>query len=519
MRTIGDIPYLGARRYGNQEAVVMGDTRLSFIDLDDRSTRIASALISRGIRPGDRVAIMSENSVEVIEAFFGIVKAGAVAVMMNFRYGALELRHVLTDTSPALIFTSGKYIESIHAALAEIGHDTATIGLDGEGQESMAGMRQAELSSPLPDVDPASAAMILFTSGTTGRPKAVVTTHDADMRLLPFFGIEGDLGPRDVVLVCMPLFHGAGLVIQTLSALYFGAKVVVNGASFIPAEVLQTFEDEGVTLTLWAPTLLAMLTASDPSDTALIERPIKIWYGSSSITERVFADARQAFPAARFYQLYGSTESTIAAVLRPEEHDSHPGATGRAILGADVRIVDSEGNLVEPGAVGHLLIRSPMLMHSYFGNPEATAETLQNGWLHSGDFALAGEAGFFTIVGRASDRIVTGGENVYPDEVEGVLVEHPAVGEVSVFGVADHTYGQRVAVAVVPLGDTVPTLEELQGFAATSIARYKLPRTLLILQSLPRNASGKVLRRSLIEMAEAKAKAGMNADGESPWKS
>ncbi|MGT2464107.1 AMP-binding protein [Sinomonas atrocyanea] len=349
--------------------------------------------------------------------------------------------------------------------------------------------------APLPAVDPSSVATILYTSGTTGHPKGVLATHDATMRLLPMYGVEGGLQREDVMLVCMPLFHGGGLVIQALAALFFGATVVLFGRGFDPEKVLALVRAEKVSITLWPPTMLAMLAASGQPPSQGIR---SIWYGSSSITPAVLAQARAMFPAAGFFQWYGTTEATSIAILRPEDHDAHPGATGREILTADVRIIDLDGNDVPVGGTGEVVLAATgTVMVGYFNNPAATEAAIRDGWMYTGDIAEVHEDGYFTIIGRGSDMIVTGGENVYPAEIEGVLAEHPLVQDAAVFGVADEVYGQRVAAAVVVTGHI--EAEELQKYVGDRIARYKVPRELHVLDALPRNASGKVLRRHLVE--------------------
>lgn len=497
MRVIGDIVRLAAKRDQQREAVVMGDRRLSYGELHAGSDMVARALVAAGdLHPGDRVAIMAENQVEFVEVLFAVAKAGAILVPLNFRYGPQELDYVLGDVDPVVVFAGSGYVEAVAEAVRRSGVRAQMVTLHGNGPGTLEGLRdQGDLGTELPEVDPFSIATILYTSGTTGHPKGVLATHDATMRLLPMYGIEGGLRADDVMLVCMPLFHGGGLVIQALSALYFGATVVLFGKGFDAARVLDVVSEENATIALWSPTMLAMLAASGLPASHSIRT---IWYGSSSIAERVFADAAAMFPAADFYQWYGTTEATSIAVLKPADHVLHPGATGREILTADVRIVDAHGADVRPGSVGEVIVAaSGTVMVGYYNNLTATAEAIRNGWLHTGDFAEVLDGGYFTIVGRGSDLIVTGGENVYPGEIEDVLLEHPLVQDAAVFGVPDEVYGQRIGAAVVV---TEPVeLAALQDHVGSRIARYKVPRDLFVVESLPRNASGKVLRRSLVE--------------------
>ncbi len=492
MRVIGDIARLGARRHPEKPAIVMGDRRLDYRALDAAADALAGALAGRGIGPGARVALLAENCVEFLEVAFGVLKSGAALVPLNFRYGPQELDHVLADVAPTLLVAGPGYEEAAASSIARAAPGTSLVTIQGVGAGSLDALRRETPAVP-PELDPGSVATILYTSGTTGRPKGVMATHDATMRLLPMYGIEGGLSRDDVVLICMPLFHGGGLVIQALSALYFGATVVLSGKGFNPRAVLDLVEDEGVTLTLWTPSMLALLTQHPDAAPSPIR---SIWYGSSSITETVFTAARRMFPRAEFSQWYGTTEATSIAILRPSDHETRPRATGRAITGAEVRVVDESGSDVAPGEIGEIVVAATgTVMTGYYGNPAATADTIRDGWLHTGDYAEIDTDGYFTIVGRGSDLIVTGGENVYPNEIEEVLAEHPAVVEVAVFGVPDEVYGDAIAAAVVASGDL--DLEELRALVGERLARYKIPRVVRVVDQLPRNASGKVLRRAL----------------------
>lgn len=493
MRVIGDIARLGAKRYPTRAAVIMEDRRVDFATLDTSSGAIASALGRGGVGAGDRVAILAENCIEFVEVAFAVAKSGATFVPLNFRYGPQELDYVLADVSPSVVFAGAGYMAAVEESLRRTGLTSQVVALHEDAPLTLSSMRE-ESASELPYVDPQSTATILYTSGTTGRPKGVMASHEATIRLLPMYGTEGGLTGDDVMLVCMPLFHGGGLVIQALSALFFGATIVLFGKGFAPSKVLDVVRKQSVTITLWTPTMLAMLTRSEEITPSRVRT---IWYGSSSITENVLADATRMFPDASFYQWYGTTEATSLAVLRPEHHPDRPRATGREIVLADLRIVDEDGVDVAPGEVGEIVVAAHgTVMQGYYNNPEATAATIRDGWLHTGDHAVADPEGFFTIVGRSSDLIVTGGENVYPGEIEEVLTEHPEVVDVAVFGLPDEVYGEVVAAAVVVKAPVEH--DELRESVAARLSRYKIPRVIRTVDTLPRNASGKVLRRDLV---------------------
>ncbi|WP_051792425.1 class I adenylate-forming enzyme family protein [Amycolatopsis jejuensis] len=486
----------GARRFGDRVAVRMGDQALTYAELDQEADALAAAFAGLGVRPGDRVAILAENCVEFVVVAFAAMKAGAWFVPLNFRYGPDELSYVLRDIAPRVVVAGPGY------AAAVAGEAPRLVVLD--EAESGLGVPYADLvksgPGPVDLAEPDAVATVLYTSGTTGAPKGVLATHDATVRLLPVYAVEGDLRGGDVMLISMPLFHGGGLVIQLFPALAFGATVVLSGRGFTADNVLSLVERERVTITLWSPTMLAMLVRDDNLSRYDTSSLAKIWYGSSSIAGTVLARAREAFPRAGFFQWYGTTEATTIAVLRPEEHLERSDQTGREVFLVDARIVDADGAEVPVGEIGEVVVSSTGTgMVGYHAKPEATASAIRDGWLHTGDLAQRGTGGYFTIVDRMSDLIISGGENIYPREVEEVLHGHPAVAEASVFGVPDEVYGEAVAAAVVFRPGVEADCAELRAYVGERIARYKRPSTVVAVEELPRNASGKVLKRALRE--------------------
>ncbi len=511
VRTLTDVTRRGARRFADRTAVSTGGSALTYAELDRDADRLSAAFRELGVRRGDRVAILAENCVELVVVAFAAMKAGAWFVPLNFRYGPEELSYVLADTTPRVVVAGPGYAGALDAALpAE--RPALVVVDDGEavtGRLPYRDLLAAHTGAAPEDLsEPGDIATVLYTSGTTGFPKGVLATHDATVRLLPVYAIEGDLGAGDVMLISMPLFHGGGLVIQLLPALALGATVVLTGRGFSADGVLELVERERVTVTLWSPTMLAMIlrdadvTAHDTGSLT------KIWYGSSSIAATTLERAREAFPQAGFYQWYGTTEATTIAVLRPEDHRDRADQTGREVYGVDARIVDPSGTEVAVGQTGEVVVSAAgTCMVGYHHQPEATAEAIRDGWLHTGDLAVRGTDGYFTIVDRISDVIISGGENIYPREVEEALHSHPAVAEASVFGVPDEVYGECVAAAVVLVPGAEATAEDLGVHVAERIARYKRPTRWRLVDQLPRNASGKVLKRALRDQLGARAEA------------
>ncbi|MGI5132333.1 class I adenylate-forming enzyme family protein [Pseudonocardia sp. CA-107938] len=501
MRTLTDVTRRGARRFADRTAVSTSGSALTYAELDRDTDRLSAALRELGVRRGDRVAIMAENCVELVVVAFAAMKAGAWFVPLNFRYGPEELAYVLADTTPRVVVTGPGYTDAVEAALPQ---DRPTVVAVDDREATRGRLSYRDLLAAHHDAapedlsEPLDIATVLYTSGTTGFPKGVLATHDSTVRLLPVYAIEGDLGEGDVMLISMPLFHGGGLVIQLLPALALGATVVLTGRGFSADGALDLVEQERVTVTLWSPTMLAMIVRDADVAAHDTSSLTKIWYGSSAIAAATLERARRAFPRAGFYQWYGTTEATTIAVLRPDDHRDRAAQTGREAYGAHVRIVDPSGTDVAVGETGEVVVSTAgTCMVGYHHRPDATAEAMRDGWLHTGDLAVRGTDGYFTVVDRIDDVIISGGENIYPREVEEALHSHPAVAEASVFGVPDEVYGAAVAAAVVLVPGAEATAEELGAHVAGRIARYKRPTRWQLVDQLPRNASGKVLKRAL----------------------
>jgi len=349
---------------------------------------------------------------------------------------------------------------------------------------------------PAVDVDADSPAMIMYTSGTTGFPKGVLYSHASFLGVYHGVVIEGDMRHDDVVMVTMPLFHNGGLNVLLQPALMLGATAVIMAKGFDPDATLEAVARDRVTLTMWVPTMLAMLARRGigSHDTSSLKT---LWYGSSPIAAPVLAAAREMFDAG-FYQWYGQTETGMNSVLRPEDHAQRSQCTGREMFNAELRIVDGDGRDVPVGGVGEIISAQRCQgMIGYWKNEEATRATIRDGWIYTGDLARVEGDGYFTVIDRKRDMIISGAENIYPKEIEDLLVTHPAVSEVAVFGIPDDIYGESVAAAVVRKEGHEVDEQEIIAFCATRLASYKKPRRVEFVAELPKNATGKVTKHVL----------------------
>ncbi len=546
MLVVGDLSRLNALRYPRKPALIMNRVELTYADLDRRSNRLAHALAASGIGVGDRVGLLAYNRLDYAVVTQAVAKCGAILVPMNFRFGAEEIRHVLTDAEPKALLLEPSFGRAAREAIAKgapaprlvrldlagpesgnagervkagassgdgpgaravgseaVGGDTV-VGADALGADvpSAEDLAQGHPDSPpRQEVDPQSPCVIMYTSGTTGFPKGVLVSHATYFKMYLATAIETRMRHDDVYLMAVPLFHAAGLNMALHQSLFMGSTGIIHRGSFDPEVIFSLIEAHRITLAILVPTTLAMLAFHPRIGQYDLSSLDKIFYGSMPITPPTLAKAREMFPRARFNQLYGSTEAGMVSVLRSEDHERWSQTTGRQALLTESRIVDERGQPVPVGGIGEVIVNQrTMGMIGYWRNAEATREAVRDGWIYTGDLARVEPEGFFTLVDRRKDVIISGGENIYPKEVENVLATHPAVREVAVFGVPHPLYGETVCAAVALWPDRTATAEQIEEHCKERLASYKRPRRVEFLDALPRNASDKVQKRILRRM-------------------
>ena len=497
----GWVHHWAAQRPGTV-AVRHGPASVTYRQLAGRVLTTASALAERGIGPGDRVAFCALNRVEYLDLLFGCARLGAILVPLNNRLTEAEHRFQLDDADPALVLGADGFADQLRRAAP----DRAVVDLDREplvaGMAGPSGPLRptpAAGSGPgprwLPDTTP---LLMVYTSGTTGRPKGAVHTQ----RSLLFTVLNGvahqDLSAADVVLTFLPLFHVGGLNVQTLPALYAGGTVELV-TRFDPDLVLRLIRERRPTQTLAVPTTLAALVGHPDFAATDLGCLRGVNSGSSVVpTHLIRALLDRGVPVG---QVYGATETgPTAVVLRYDDGAAHLGLCGKAALHTELRLADLDDpeREVGSGAPGELQLRGDHLFAGYWRNPAASAAAFTaDGWYRTGDVGRCDAEGFVFVEDRLKDMLISGGENVYPAEVENVLAQHPAVAEVAVVGRADTRWGEVPVACVVPAGDTTVTIEELRAWCGSRLAPFKHPRDLVVLASLPRTALGKVTKHTL----------------------
>ncbi|MGR7025720.1 long-chain-fatty-acid--CoA ligase [Geodermatophilus sp. URMC 62] len=471
----------------------------TYAEVDERVTRLARVLADRGVGTGDRVAVLGLNSMEVWEAYLAGVRLGAVVVPVNFRLVADEVAYVLADSGATALVVDAGLAEVAGKAREQAPGLQTVLTIGGDLEEAVA----AASAGPLDvEVDEGSPAFIMYTSGTTGRPKGAVLTHHN--LLMHVFSQVTHLGwnPDDRVGVPgAPLFHIAGLAGGLPPLLLGGTHVILRSGGFDPVATLDLIERERVSSIFLVPAMWAAVVAVPGIADRDLSSLRRISWGAAPASTTLLRTMIDTFPQAEVVTAFGQTEcSPVTCFLRGEDSVRKIGSIGTPMLNVEVRVVDEAMNDVPRGEVGEIVYRSPMVMKEYWNRPEATAEAFAGGWFHSGDLVRQDEDGYYYVVDRKKDMIITGGENVYCAEVEDVLAAHPKVAEVALIGVPDARYGEAPLAVVAPrdLADP-PTPEELTAWCRERLARYKNPREYSIVDALPRNPSGKVLKTRLRE--------------------
>ena len=504
MLVLGDIPKLNARRYPDKKALIMDEAFLTFDQLNRLTNRIAHGLGSIGLRPGDRVALWTHNCLDFIPIVFAVWKCGGVIVPINFRFKAEEASYVLENAQPRVIFHEQELASRVEEALKKHYAPVMPVSISGDPLEG--GISFKDLTEGQPDgeaefePDPSSSAMVMYTSGTTGTPKGVIFSHTRELSDVTDTSMEVGISHDDVMLVNMPMFHNGGLSLSAMITLIKGGTCVILAGSFEPDVYFSAIERYRISIINVVPTMLAKLVDHPMIDRYDLSSLRKISYGSSPISEAVLDAALNTFRAG-FYQSYGQTETGMLLILKPSDHLTGKSRyTGKPLCRADVRVVDERGRDVAVGGVGEIISRQkPLGMDGYYGMEEANKETIRNGWIYTGDLARAEPGGYFTVVDRLKDMIISGAENIYCKEIENVICEHPGVEEVSVFGIPDEMWGESVCALVVAKNGHKLKENDIVDFCGSRLSGYKKPKRVELRDGLPKNAAGKVMKKLLRE--------------------
>ncbi len=481
-----------AARSPERTAIKLEDGEMTFAQLDAASARLAGLLYQHGFQPGDRVGVMLPNVPYFPVVYYGILRAGGVVVPMNVLLKEREVAFYLGDSGARLLFAWHEFGDDARPGAAEAGAELIEVAPRETMERIMAAPVRAELAAVADD----DTAVILYTSGTTGKPKGAELTHanlygNAKTKLETLIQLTED----DVILGALPLFHSFGQTAAMNAGMMAGACLTLL-PRFDARKALEIMERDRVSVFLGVPTMymgmLAVPQAERP-DTSSLRVLIS---GGASLPVEVLRAVEGQFGVG-ILEGYGLSETSPVASFNHPDRERKPGSIGTPIRDVQMAIFDSDDRELAPGEVGEIVIRGPNVMKGYWRRPDATAEAMRGGWFHSGDLAKMDEDGYFFIVDRKKDMIIRGGYNVYPREVEEVLYEHPAVAEAAVVGIADAMLGEEVGAAVALKAGAEATPDELQAFVKERVAAYKYPRHVWLVPELPKGPTGKILKREI----------------------
>lgn len=501
-QTLGDLLRRSRQRYPNKLAIRCGATDWTYAQFDQVCDALAGGLAAQGVEIGDRVAVISRNSHAFAALRFAVARLGAVLVPINFMLSAEEASYVLSHCGAKLLC-----VDTGHAALGrEAARGTAVgtfVWLPSEGPtEPVEGMLIFDElckagSAPQRELDGRMPAQLIYTSGTESRPKGAVLSHEAVIAEYVTSLVDTEVAVGDTLLHALPLYHCAQLDCFLGPAIYVGASSVITG---VPSadNILKLISANQIMSFFAPPTVWIALLRSPDFGTADLSHLRKGYYGASIMPVAVLKEMQQRLPLVRLWNLYGQTEmAPIATVLKPEDQLRKAGSAGRPAINVETRVVDDAMNDVKPGEVGEIVHRSPQLLTCYYNDPERTTAAFEGGWFHSGDLGVLDEEGYLTVVDRKKDMIKTGGENVASREVEEFLHRIPQVSEAAVIGLPDPKWIEAVtAVIVLRTGQTLTEADVIQACDG-HLAHFKTPKRVIFIDALPKNPSGKVVKRDL----------------------
>jgi long-chain acyl-CoA synthetase len=473
-------------------AVRLGGLELTYAEVDDRSARLAALLREKGIQQGDRVGVMLPNVLEFPVSYYGVLRGGAAVVPMNVLLKRREIAFYLEDSGTKLLLAWHGFAEEARGGAADAGAEL--IEVEPEAFAELLGDR--EPATEVAETEEEDTAVILYTSGTTGKPKGAELTHfnlSRNSELASRNTCEVRQG--DIVLGALPLFHSFGQTVSMNASLRVGATLTLL-PKFDPGEALEIMQRDGVTHFYGVPTMYGALLhhpGREGHDTSNLRICIT---GGASMPVEVLRGFEEAF-GCELLEGYGLSETSPVACTNHPGRPRKPGSIGTPLEQVEMKVVDEDDNEVAQGEVGEIVIRGHNVMKGYWQRPEATEEAMRGGWFHTGDMARIDEDGYFFIVDRKKDLIIRGGYNVYPREVEEVLYEHPKIREAAVIGVPHDEWGEEIGAAIVPHEGEDLAPEEVSEYVKERIAAYKYPRIVWFMEELPKGPTGKILKREI----------------------
>jgi len=477
------------KRYGKKTAVAMGDSRLSYVQLDEASDKIANALIGVGVGKGDRVAMLLSNSPEFVTTYLGVVKIGGIAVPLDTKYKLTELASLFDDSQPRVLVAESSLLKPIAQSLPEFKSITHIIEVDSEGEGQFLSYEQimaiGSAERVVVEVTPGDIAHVAYTSGPSFNPRGVMLSHQALVREA---GISADgfkQTDKDiVVLFALPMHHAFGLVVVLMTAIAKGSTVVILPGLSI-SNLMEVIEKEKATIFMAVPFVHTLIVNAVEAEGIKHDlSSIRLWGTAGAAMPANIAQKIWQYLGLTAVDFWGMTESAAHVTCQSPDAGGKPGSVGKALPGWELKIVDDDGRELPPNQPGEIIVRGP-IMKGYYKNSRATAGVIKNGWLHTGDIGRVDEEGWlFLSAGRKKDMIIAKGQNIYPSDIEKVLASHPKVAEVGVVGIRDDVRGETPRAIIRLKPGEVATEQEIKKFCLKHLANYKIPREIVFTGSV-----------------------------------
>ena len=491
----GDMLRRATERFRDKSAIIWEGRHTSYADLNADANRFAHALAGLGLKKGEKVGIISRNRTEYGIVFFGAAKSGCVLVNVSVLYAPDELQYVLNKADVQALIYEDLFAEKIEAVKPHCPQIGTYISIGQPFNDFIAGQSADEPDVALDERDPFS---MTYTGGTTGLPKGVLASHRARAVTAHTVMVEEKIDERDIVGIVTPLFHIAALNIMFQPAILAGATVTLL-SKWESADFAKMVRDTGMTANFMVPTQAGMVVQDpgfDPADYATWR---KVSFAGAPMPDWVQRDFFEKLPKVELTQIYGQSEMGVIAVLPHWHLPERLGSIGRPAYNVDIACVHPDGTPIKPGEIGELVSRGDNLMTEYYGEPEQTANFFKfgDGWAWSGDLATVDQEGFYTLIDRSKDMIISGGENIYPKEIEDALYEHDAVAECAVFGIPEDKFGEVPAAYILLKSGMTATEGEIVAHCATRLARFKRPRLVKFVDDFPKTPIGKIQKNFL----------------------
>ncbi len=495
-------------------AIIYNDKQLTYQGMAERTNRLASSLMKSGVQQRDRIGMFQVNCSEYLEAYFGVAKTDAVFVPLNFRAKSDELKYLLTDSEPKVLFVGNRYAALFDSVRPEF-KDKLYVDLEGPTRENWISyedfLKQGKNDEIMPKSADDETTVLMYTSGTTGVPKGVMLAHDTFSSYILSNVNPPDLEVEERNILTVPMYHIAGL--QAAMAAVYGGRTLILERQFKPDEWMQLVEKYKANRAMMVPTMLGELMEHPDFNKRDLSSLKVITYGAAPMPLEVIKKAIYKFPGVSFINAFGQTEtgSTIT-MLPPEDHVlkgspkeiekklKHLTSIGTPLPGVEIRILDEDGKEVPLGHIGEIVARGSRLMKGYWGKETETAQVIRDGWLYTGDLGCFDEEGYIYLKGRIKDIIKRGGEMIAPLEVENVLCSYPKIKEAAVIGIPDNKWGESARAIVVLNSGEVCSESEIIEYCRQNLASYKKPESVIFVEDLPKNQMGKVLKRLLREL-------------------